>query len=59
MVTSDISLLSGLNFQVECQDRLRINLDTNEAVTKFDSRSEWGACLQLSYFNKICLNTFS
>ena len=53
MVTSDISLLSGLNFQVECQDRLRINLDTNEAVTKFDSRSEWGACSQPFHFNRM------
>ena len=31
MASADIALVCGLNFQVECQDRLRLNLDADEA----------------------------
>ena len=31
MASADISLVCGLNFQVGCQDRPRVNLDADEA----------------------------
>ena len=32
MVSADIALVCGLNFQVGCQDRLRVNSDADEAL---------------------------
>ena len=32
MASADIALVCGLNFQVECQDRLRVNSDADEAL---------------------------
>ena len=32
MASADIALVCGLNFQVGCQDRLRVNSDTDEAL---------------------------
>ena len=31
MASADIALVCGLNFQVECQDRLCVNSDADEA----------------------------
>ena len=32
MASADIALVCGLNFQVGCQDRLRVNSDADEAL---------------------------
>ena len=32
MASADIALVCGLNFQVGCQDGLRVNSDANAAV---------------------------
>ena len=40
MASADIALVCGLNFQVGCLDRLRVNSDADEALAKWDSRSE-------------------
>ena len=32
MASADITLVCGLNFQVGCQNRLRVNLDADEAL---------------------------
>ena len=32
MASADIALVCRLNFQVECQDRLRVNSDADEAL---------------------------
>ena len=37
---ADIAFVCGLNFQVRYQDRLRVNLDAEEALAKWDSRCE-------------------
>ena len=51
MASADIALVCGLNFQVGCQDRLRVNSDADEALAQWDSRSEWGACSQPFFFS--------
>ena len=40
MASDDIALVCGLNFQVGCQDGLRVNSDADKALAKWDSRSE-------------------
>ena len=40
MASADVTLVCGFNFQVGCQDRRRVNSDADEALAKFDSRSE-------------------
>ena len=32
MASAEIALVCGLNFQVRCQDRLRVNSDADEAL---------------------------
>ena len=32
IASADIAIVCGLNFQVECQDRLHVNLNANEAL---------------------------
>ena len=32
MANGDIALVCGLNFQVECQDKLRVNSDADETL---------------------------
>ena len=46
MASADKALMCGLNLQVECQDKLHVNLDADEALVEWDSRSERGACSQ-------------
>ena len=33
MASGDIALVCGLNFQVGCQDKLRVNSDVDETVS--------------------------
>ena len=46
MASADIALVCGLNYQVGCQDRLRVNSDADETLAQWGSRSEWSACSQ-------------
>ena len=32
MASADIAFVYGLNFQVGCQDRIRVNLDADKAL---------------------------
>ena len=51
MASTDVALVCGLNFQVGCQVRLRVNSDADEALVKWDSRSEGCACSQPNFFH--------
>ena len=40
MASADTAIVCGLNFQVRCQDKLRVSSDADEALALWDSRSE-------------------